>query len=116
MQGKTGEWPCLKPSSPHGIVLVENGPCATDKLKIGLERAQHEWVVFVHQDIYFLERWDRCLTQQPRRLDKPGIADFPGGPAKLRRANWDNSDFPGGLGKLYQRHAASPIPLRERAP
>ena len=36
----------------------------------GLERARHEWVVCVHQDVFLPEGWDRCLARQLREAER----------------------------------------------
>ncbi len=36
---------CLKPGSPHEVILIKNGRCAADGLNIGIARARHELVV-----------------------------------------------------------------------
>ena len=47
-------------------------------LNIGIERARHEWVVWVHQDVFLPAGWDRCLAQQldeaERRFGPIGVA------------------------------------------
>jgi len=62
--------PCLKPGSPHEVVLVKNCPSAADGLNIGLERAKHEWIVCVHQDVYLPIGWDRRLARQIREAER----------------------------------------------
>ena len=39
------------PESPHEIILIHKAPSAGAGLNMGLERAQREWVVCVHQDV-----------------------------------------------------------------
>ncbi len=36
---------CLKPGSPHEVILIKNGRSAADGLNIGIARARHELVV-----------------------------------------------------------------------
>jgi hypothetical protein len=76
------------PSSPHEIILVENCPSAASGLNIGLERAQHDWVVCLHQDVYLPPGWDRTLASQiheaEKRLGSIGVAGVYGvGPAHV---------------------------------
>ena len=42
---------CLKPGSPHEVLLIKNGRSAADGLSIGIARARHELVVCLHQDV-----------------------------------------------------------------
>ena len=58
------------PSSPHEVILIHKAPSAGAGLNLGLERAQHEWVVCVHQDVLLPEGWDRCLTEQLREAEQ----------------------------------------------
>jgi len=46
------------------LILVKNCPSAAGGLNLGIERAQHEWVVCVHQDVHLPEGWDRRLARQ----------------------------------------------------
>jgi hypothetical protein len=70
--------PCLAPGSAHQLLLIKNCPSAADGLNIGIERAGHEWVVFVHQDVLLPPGWDRCVAQQlqaaERRFGPIGVA------------------------------------------
>ncbi len=56
--------PCLGPDSPHEVLLVKNCRSAADGLNIALQRAKHETIVCVHQDVYLPRGWDHRLTQQ----------------------------------------------------
>ena len=74
--------PCLIGGSPHEVVAVKNCPSAAAGLNLGLERAQCEFVVCVHQDVYLPAGWDRCLMQQlqeaERRFGPIGVAGVDG--------------------------------------
>ena len=39
-------------------------------LNAGLERAKHEWVVLVHQDVYLPAGWDRQVVRQLREAER----------------------------------------------
>jgi len=62
--------PCLEPGSPHEVILVKNCPSAAAGLNIGLERAEHEWIVCAHQDVYLPRCWDRRLARRLREADR----------------------------------------------
>jgi Glycosyltransferase like family len=62
--------PCLEPDSPYDVVLIEDCPSAADGLNLGLERAKHDWVVCVHQDVYLPQGWDRRLVSQLREAER----------------------------------------------
>jgi hypothetical protein len=62
----------------HELIAVANCPSAADGLNVGLERAKHEWVVWVHEDVYLPNGWDWCLANQlceaERRFGPIGVA------------------------------------------
>jgi Glycosyltransferase like family len=62
--------PCLRPDSPHEVIVLRNCPSAAAGLNVGLGRAKHEWVVCVHQDVYLPEGWDRLLAAQLRQAEQ----------------------------------------------
>ena len=70
--------PCFDPRFQHDIVAVRNCPSAAAGLNIALKRAEREFVVCVHQDIFLPAGWDRCLIQQiqeaERRFGPIGVA------------------------------------------
>jgi Glycosyltransferase like family len=69
---------CLGPSSRHEVILIKNCPNAAAGLNFGIEKAESEWVVCVHQDVYLPKGWDRCLARQlrdaERRFGQVGVA------------------------------------------
>ena len=70
--------PCLIDGPPHAVVAVKNCPSAAAGLNLGLERAELELVVCVHQDVFLPAGWDRCFMQQlqesERRFGSIGVA------------------------------------------
>ncbi len=70
--------PCLENGSPHEVISVLQAPDAAAGLNAALERARHEWVVLVHQDVVLPDGWDRCVGRQllaaERRFGPLGIA------------------------------------------
>ena len=52
------------------MTVLKNCPSAAAGLNIGLERAKHDWVVCVHQDVYLPEGWDRLLVNQLRQAER----------------------------------------------
>ena len=58
--------PCLGPGSPHEVILIRNIPDAASGLNEAIERARHERVVCVHQDVYLPRGWDRRIERQYR--------------------------------------------------
>ena len=47
------------PGSPHQVILIHDAPSAAAGLTMGWTRAKHPWVVYMHQDVYLSEGWDR---------------------------------------------------------
>ena len=70
--------PCLGPGTSHELIAMRDAPNAAAGLNFGLERARHEWVVCVHQDVYLPRGWDRRVVQQcrlaERRFGEIGVA------------------------------------------
>ncbi len=70
--------PCSAPQAAHQAVAVRNCPSAADGLNIGTARAETDWVVCVHQDVWLPAGWDRCVLEQldeaERRFGPVGVA------------------------------------------
>jgi hypothetical protein len=62
--------PCLRSASPHEVIALRNCPSAAAGLNVGLDRAKHEWVVCVHQDVHLPEGWDRLVMNQLRLAER----------------------------------------------
>jgi glycosyltransferase involved in cell wall biosynthesis len=62
--------PCLGPGSRHQLLTFLKTPTVPAGLNAGLERAKHEWVILVHQDIHLPAGWDRRLVQQLRQAER----------------------------------------------
>ena len=62
--------PCLHQGCPHEFTVVKNCPSAAGGLNRGLERARHEWVVCLHQDVVLPAGWDRLSVQQLREAER----------------------------------------------
>ncbi len=57
--------PCITAAgSPHQVILVRDGLNVIDKLSRGLEQAENDWVVCMHQYVWLPAAWDLRLTQQ----------------------------------------------------
>ena len=96
--------PCLAGAgSPHQVILVRDGLNVIAKLRHGLEQAENEWVVCVHQDVWLPAGWDIALAQQIHeaelRFGPIGVAgvygvgdvipaDEPGQPLGAERIGW----------------------------
>ena len=92
--------PCLRQGSPHEVILVRSGNSAAAGLNLGLVRATSEWILCVHQDVYFPAGWDRELIDRLRGAERQfgliGVAGVYGvGPAirqngslAAERAGW----------------------------
>jgi glycosyltransferase involved in cell wall biosynthesis len=62
--------PCLQAGSPHEVISLLKAPNAADGLNFALERAEHDWLVLVHQDVYLPPGWDRLAMQQLRQAER----------------------------------------------
>jgi Glycosyltransferase like family len=62
--------PCLGPDSAHEVIALKNCSCAAAGLNVGLERAKHEWVICVHQDVYLPDGWDLQLAEQLKQAER----------------------------------------------
>ena len=70
--------PCLDPGTPHEIILMRRQTSAADGFNTALEKARHDLVVFVQQDIYLPRGWDsqflRQFQEAERQLTSVGVA------------------------------------------
>jgi SAM-dependent methyltransferase len=62
--------PCFRGDTIHDVVCVRGAQNAAEGFAAGLSRAIHEWVVFVHQDVYLPAGWPARLVQQLRSAEK----------------------------------------------
>jgi SAM-dependent methyltransferase len=69
--------PIFKGSHPHQLILLENQTSAAQAMETGMSRAQHDFVVYLHQDVYLPERWDamfcRGVTEATQRVGHAGL-------------------------------------------
>ena len=56
--------PCLDPGTPHELILMRRQTSAADGFNTALEKARHDLVVFVQQDIYLPRGWDTRFVEQ----------------------------------------------------
>lgn len=56
--------PCLDPGTPHELILMRDQTSAADGFNTALEKARHNLVVFVQQDIYLPRGWDSRFLEQ----------------------------------------------------
>jgi hypothetical protein len=96
--------PCVAAAgSPHQVILVRDGLNVVAKLNHGLEQAENDWVVCMHQDVWLPAGWDIVLAQQIQaaelRFGPIGVAgvygvgdviraDDPAGPLGAERIGW----------------------------
>jgi SAM-dependent methyltransferase len=70
--------PCLDPGTPHELLLMRRQTSAADGFNTALEKARHDPVVFVQQDLYLPRGWDSRFLEQFRaaeeRLGPMGVA------------------------------------------
>jgi SAM-dependent methyltransferase len=104
--------PCLEPGTPHEVILMRDQTSAADGFNTVLEKARHDLVVFVQQDLYLPRGWDsRFLEQvhaaerQYRSIGVAGVFGYTFGP-----------DGTTSLGRVLDRQMlyAMPAPLPAR--
>jgi SAM-dependent methyltransferase len=107
--------PCFRAGSPHELITVRGAPSAADGLNGGIERAKHDIVVLVHQDVYLPAGWPARFLEQWRLAERRA---GPVGVAGLYGASHDPA-APGGVveaGHVLDRHTlrrgTSPLPAR----
>jgi SAM-dependent methyltransferase len=70
--------PCLQPGTPHEIVLMRGQSSAAQGFNAALDRARHDLVVFVQQDMYLPRGWDSrfvdAFDDAERRFAPLGVA------------------------------------------
>jgi len=64
--------PCLRDPSPHQVLLFRGCASAAEGLNAGIERAKHELVVLVHQDVYLPNAWPQRMMAQWRLAQQQG--------------------------------------------
>jgi SAM-dependent methyltransferase len=122
--------PCLAAGSPHEVLLQRGCASAAAGLNAGLERAQHELVICVHQDVYLPQGWPRRFLSAYRKAEqtqgKLGVAGVYGvrlDKGAVRRAGhvvdrdrllWEPLALPAGVETLDELLLAVPkaSPLR----
>jgi SAM-dependent methyltransferase len=62
--------PCLDPGTPHELILMRGQTSAADGFNAALEKARHDLVVFVQQDIYLPRGWDSRFLEQYRAAEE----------------------------------------------
>jgi hypothetical protein len=55
--------PCLAPGTPHQVILQVRQTSAAQGFNDGIDRAEHDLVVFVQQDMYLPRGWDTQFTR-----------------------------------------------------
>ncbi len=66
--------PCLAAGGPHELLVFRDCADAAEGLNAGIERARHDFVVLVHQDVYLPEGWPARMVAQWRQAERGGGA------------------------------------------
>jgi SAM-dependent methyltransferase len=70
--------PCLDPGTPHEVILMRSQPSAAEGFNTAMQRASHDLVVFVQQDLYLPRGWDSRYLEQfhaaEQRFGPVGVA------------------------------------------
>jgi Glycosyltransferase like family len=70
LRGQLLASPILAAGSEHELIIVQNCPSAAHGLNLGIERAKHDWIVCLHQDVVLPGGWDRAVIQQLADAEK----------------------------------------------
>ncbi len=62
--------PCLRPGTPHELILRRGETSAAAGFHAGLAAAKHDLVVFVQQDMYLPRGWDSRFVDQFRAAEE----------------------------------------------
>ncbi len=87
--------PILAAGSEHELIVVQNCPSAAHGLNIGIERAKHDWIVCLHQDVVLPSGWDRIAIAAARRGRETIRPDWRG--RRVRRRTRDRDARTDGL-------------------
>jgi SAM-dependent methyltransferase len=102
--------PCLDPGTPHELLLLRDQRSAADGFNAALERARHDLVVFVQQDIYLPRGWDHRFSGQlalaERSMGPVGVA----GPFGYRFGPEGKTSVGRVLDRQYVHDMPTPLP------
>ena len=104
--------PCLDPGTPHEVILMRGQTSAADGFNTALEKARHNLVVFVQQDVYLPRGWDS------RFLEQFGAAEERFGPVGVAGV-FGHASGPDGrtdLGRVLDRQLLHDMPAPLPAP
>jgi GT2 family glycosyltransferase len=82
--------PCFRVARDHQILIQENFVSAAKAYNDAIDRAVHDLIIFVHQDIIFPEPW---LSQLERALDYLEVEDTRWGVLGCSGVNPDGSGY-----------------------
>ncbi|WP_130470536.1 glycosyltransferase [Candidatus Magnetaquicoccus inordinatus] len=67
--------PVLQKGHPHQLIPILEPRTAADAIATGLHYAVNDFIVYLHQDVYLPEGWDRMFCHKVRQADQQ-IADI----------------------------------------
>jgi SAM-dependent methyltransferase len=56
--------PVFKGQNPHQLIMLEHQTSAAQALESGVSLAEHNFVVYVHQDVYLPHKWDSIFCRK----------------------------------------------------
>ncbi len=62
--------PCFAPGSRHEVLTVRNASSAAQGFELGIQRARHPLVVYLHQDMYLPSGWPARFVHAYRKAEK----------------------------------------------
>jgi hypothetical protein len=104
--------PCLRPGSPHEMLLMPGCRSAAEGLNMGLALATNPLVVCVHQDVYLPRGWPERFGIQAaeagRRWGRPGALGVYGVTAVDGRLGWHGHV----VDRDVYHHVGGPLPTK----
>jgi hypothetical protein len=56
--------PIFKGRHPHQLIMLEHQTSAAQALENGIRLAEHDFIVYVHQDVYLPQKWDAIFCRK----------------------------------------------------
>jgi O-methyltransferase len=97
---------CLREGSPHNVAVFKGCKSAAEGLNLGIERAQTDWVLCLHEDVHLPANWEvkvvDKLVEAEQRFGPIGVAGIYGvGPVIQRQpGNTPPNDGPSPISNL----------------
>lgn len=65
-----GSSPIFRSPHPHQLITLEHQPSAALAMENGISLAEHDFVVFLHQDVYLPRKWDAAFCHNVKEAQR----------------------------------------------